>query len=127
AALAGAVREKLNAAEAAAPEREQRLTPTEKAVSEIWKQVLGVNAVGIEDDFFDLGGTSLGLISVVMKMSERFSLPLDTGIVTQGFRAAALAGAVREKLNAAEAAAPEREQRLTPTEKAVSEIWKQVL
>ena len=31
------------------------LTPTEKAVSEIWKQVLGVNAVGIEDDFLIWG------------------------------------------------------------------------
>ena len=38
-----------------------------------------------------------GLISVVMKMSERFSLPLDTGIVTQGATVAALANAVQQR------------------------------
>jgi hypothetical protein len=37
----------------------------------------------------------LALISVVMKMSERFAVPLDTSIVTQGATVSALAQAVK--------------------------------
>jgi acyl carrier protein len=66
-------------------------------VTEIWAQVLGTREIGSQDDFFDLGGTSLGLISVVMKMSERFALPLDTSIVTQGATVSALAQAVKDR------------------------------
>jgi aspartate racemase len=109
------------------PTRTSAATPIEKTVSEIWKQILGINEVGLQDDFFDLGGTSLGLISVVMKMSERFSLPLDTGIVTQGATVAALANAVRERLKTAESAAAVAPSAATPIEKTVSEIWKQIL
>jgi acyl carrier protein len=72
--------------------------PIEKDVAEIFAQVLGVSEVGTSDDFFDLGGTSLGLISVVMKMSERFAVPLDPGIVTQGATVGALAEVVKAKL-----------------------------
>jgi len=58
----------------------------EQAVAEIWESTLGVSKVGIDDDFFDLGGTSLALINTVMEMSKRFDLPLDTSIVAGGRR-----------------------------------------
>ncbi len=34
-------------------------TPVEETLASIWRQVLGVDRVGIDDDFFDLGGHSL--------------------------------------------------------------------
>ncbi|HEX2300787.1 MAG TPA: amino acid adenylation domain-containing protein, partial [Pseudonocardiaceae bacterium] len=34
-------------------------TATERAVAEIWAEVLGLEQVGVEDDFFDLGGDSI--------------------------------------------------------------------
>jgi acyl carrier protein len=71
--------------------------PIEEEVAKIFAQVLGVSEVGTGDDFFELGGTSLGLLSVVMKMSERFVVPLDSGIVTQGASVGALAKAVKDK------------------------------
>jgi amino acid adenylation domain-containing protein len=37
---------------------------TEKVLLEIWRKVLGVQSVGINDNFFDLGGTSLQLLQV---------------------------------------------------------------
>jgi acyl carrier protein len=78
--------------------QEQARTSIEKTVTEIWSEVLKTDDIGPDDDFFDLGGTSLGLISVVMKMSERFGVPLETGIVTQGATVASLTSAVTEKL-----------------------------
>jgi hypothetical protein len=37
---------------------------TETMLLEIWRKVLGTGAVGLNDNFFDLGGTSLQLIQV---------------------------------------------------------------
>ncbi|MEA3132290.1 MAG: hypothetical protein QOG17_136 [Gammaproteobacteria bacterium] len=36
----------------------------EKMLLEIWRKVLGIRSVGVDDNFFDLGGTSLQLIQV---------------------------------------------------------------
>jgi acyl-coenzyme A synthetase/AMP-(fatty) acid ligase/acyl carrier protein len=72
----------------------------EQTVAEIWKSALGVSAVGSNDDFFDLGGTSLALINVVVEMSKRFALPLDTSIVARGATVNALAEAVKAKIAA---------------------------
>jgi syringomycin synthetase protein SyrB1 len=72
----------------------------EQTVAEIWKSALGVSAVGGNDDFFDLGGTSLALINVVVEMSKRFALPLDTSIVARGATVNALAEAVKAKIAA---------------------------
>ncbi len=71
----------------------------EESVAEIWKSALGVSEVGPNDDFFDLGGTSLALINIVVEMGKRFTIPLDTSIVARGATVSALAAAVRERIN----------------------------
>jgi amino acid adenylation domain-containing protein len=111
-ALANAVKEKMAA--------NQQGPSVEQAVAEIWESTLGVSKVGINDDFFDLGGTSLALINIVMEMSKRFALPLDTSIVTGGATVSALAQAVKEKMAAASSQSPSVEQ-------AVAEIWESTL
>ena len=52
---------------------------TEAALLEIWRRVLGTNTVGVDDNFFDLGGTSLGLMEVHASM--RRSLASNVTIV----------------------------------------------
>ena len=42
-------------------------------VAEIWQEVLGLERVGVEDNFFDLGGHSLGLVQVQRKIRSRFA------------------------------------------------------
>jgi syringomycin synthetase protein SyrB1 len=91
-ALARAVKEKMDAVN-------QLDSPVEQVVAEIWASTLGMSRVGINDDFFDLGGTSLALINVVVEMSKRFAVPLDTSIVAQGATVSALARAVKERAN----------------------------
>lgn len=46
------------------------VTETEKKLSIIWQEVLNTASVGIDDDFFDLGGTSMVAISVVNKINS---------------------------------------------------------
>ncbi|MPZ25910.1 MAG: amino acid adenylation domain-containing protein [Micromonosporaceae bacterium] len=43
-------------------------TATERVVAEIWSEVLGGAAVGLDDNFFDLGGHSLTAIQAVTRL-----------------------------------------------------------
>ncbi|MDH6279132.1 non-ribosomal peptide synthetase [Prescottella agglutinans] len=43
-------------------------TPAERAVAEVFADVLGLDAVGLDDDFFDLGGNSLVATQVVSRL-----------------------------------------------------------
>lgn len=50
-------------------------TGTERTLAEIWELVLGVDRVGVRDDFFDLGGDSIMAIQIVAR-ANRVDLPL---------------------------------------------------
>ncbi len=45
-------------------------TPTEETLVKIWSQVLGIEEIGIQDNFFALGGDSIASIQVVAKASQ---------------------------------------------------------
>jgi acyl carrier protein len=47
-------------------------TPIEEIIATIWKEVLGIQRVGIYDNFFDLGGHSLLATQVVTRMRRVF-------------------------------------------------------
>ncbi|MCX5046733.1 amino acid adenylation domain-containing protein, partial [Aldersonia sp. NBC_00410] len=46
-------------------------TPVEQLLAEVYAQVLGIDRVGVEDDFFALGGDSIMSIQVVARARER--------------------------------------------------------
>jgi acyl transferase domain-containing protein/thioesterase domain-containing protein len=52
----------------------------EKIIATIWQKVLGVGEINIDDNFFDLGGSSLGAVQVFDRVENRFGrrLPLAT-------------------------------------------------
>ena len=45
-------------------------TPIEEQLVEIWKQLLGLERVGIHDNFFELGGDSIMCVQVVSRMNS---------------------------------------------------------
>jgi len=51
-------------------------TDTERAIAEIWKEALGLQAVGRHDNFFDLGGHSLLLGRVLTQVRSLNKRPL---------------------------------------------------
>ncbi|MDF0674702.1 MAG: amino acid adenylation domain-containing protein [Nitrospira sp.] len=51
-------------------------TETERAIADIWKAVLGLEAVGRHDNFFDLGGHSLLLGKVLTQVRSLSKRPL---------------------------------------------------
>lgn len=55
-------------------------TEIEKVLAEIWTEVLGVERVGLYDNFFALGGDSLKAVQLFAQIEKTFgkNLPLDT-------------------------------------------------
>ena len=51
-------------------------TPAEDAVCRIWAEVLGLERVGAEDDFFDLGGHSLRATQVISRIRQSLGVEL---------------------------------------------------
>lgn len=51
----------------------------EREIVKIWQQTLGIKQIGIEDDFFELGGDSLTAVQVINKLRETFQteLPIE--------------------------------------------------
>ena len=45
-------------------------TPVEKAIADVWREVLRVPHVGIDDDFFELGGQSLHATRVLTRLGQ---------------------------------------------------------
>ncbi len=45
-------------------------TPAEKTLAQIWAQVLGLEQVGVDDNFFSLGGDSILSIQVIAKANQ---------------------------------------------------------
>ncbi|MEV2203591.1 amino acid adenylation domain-containing protein [Streptomyces fradiae] len=51
-------------------------TPTEVVTAQIWAEVLGLAQVGVEDDFFALGGHSLRAVAVASRLRAAFDCPV---------------------------------------------------
>lgn len=73
------------------------MPPHVHALAELWCEVLRVDSVGPDDNFFDLGGDSLKAIELVHRASRKFRVTLSPVSVferpTLGALAALLAGA----------------------------------
>jgi acyl carrier protein len=48
-------------------------TAEEKIIADIWKEVLGLETIGVNDNFFNLGGNSLDVVRVNQRLKEAFS------------------------------------------------------
>lgn len=66
-------------------------TPVERELRDFWQELLGLSEVGVTDDFFELGGTSLLAVSLVAHIEARHGtrLPLTTILTRKTVRALA--------------------------------------
>jgi acyl-coenzyme A synthetase/AMP-(fatty) acid ligase/acyl carrier protein len=71
-------------------------TPTEQAVAAIWREVLGLGAVGRHDNFFDLGGHSLLALRVVSRIRKALGAEVPLAQVFEKPTLAELALAVEQ-------------------------------
>ena len=52
-------------------------TDTERVITAVWQEVLGLDKVGVNDNFFDLGGHSLLVVMVHNRLTEMFMRELS--------------------------------------------------
>jgi acyl carrier protein len=52
-------------------------TETEKAVAAIWSELLRMDGIGVEDDFFDLGGQSMTAVGLVARLRDAFDVNIE--------------------------------------------------
>lgn len=52
-------------------------TDRERDVAEVWQEILGVDRVGADDDFFALGGHSLAAVQIGTRVKSRLGVELD--------------------------------------------------
>ena len=72
---------------------EEPSTETERALVALWRELLNVEELGVQDDYFALGGTSLVAAQMFAEIGKRFEtkLPLTTILEYPSIRALALA------------------------------------
>lgn len=70
----------------------------EKAIHDIWQGVLGINQIGINDDFTELGGNSLLAVQTVANTSDTFQVDIPMDVFYQNLTIKGLAQAVIERL-----------------------------
>ena len=89
-------------------------TESERVMGEIWKDLLGLDAVSVDDDFFDVGGNSILAVRLVARVfaATGRQLPLRHVFVapTLEAMAAAVDGAEPQRAHQSSAASPIRSQ-----------------
>lgn len=75
------------------------LTPTEQALGAIWAEVLKLDKLDREDDFFALGGNSINGFQVVNRIEKDFSIGMEVGDLFEFMNLAELAAHI-DKLRA---------------------------
>jgi hypothetical protein len=53
------------------------MSPTEVLVSQMWGRILGVQPASVDDDFFDLDGSSVQLMLFLQEILTVFHVELD--------------------------------------------------
>ena len=76
-------------------------TPFEEQVARIWAELLDLDRIGMNDNFFDLGGQSLAAVRVATRLRETFGIDVSiANDLYRDFTVAAVAKLVAERVAA---------------------------
>jgi acyl carrier protein len=71
-------------------------TPVEEVVTGIWAEVLGLDQIGVYDNFFDLGGHSLLATQIMSRLCRAFQVELSVRVLFEAPTVAELAEAIEK-------------------------------
>jgi acyl carrier protein len=96
-------------------------TSTEEVVTGIWSRVLGIEQIGIHDDFFALGGDSLRAMQVISRLRRALQVHLP---LARFFKARTIAELARviEQVKASDAEPRQREEKVPGSWPSVVEV-----
>ncbi|WP_332815912.1 type I polyketide synthase [Ramlibacter sp.] len=73
-----------------------QLNPVEAVIADAWRELLGVEEVGRDDDFFALGGHSLAAVRLFARIRKQWDVDLPLATLFQGSTLAGLAALVAQ-------------------------------
>jgi amino acid adenylation domain-containing protein len=79
-------------------ERERPLTETESDLTAIWRDLLKTNEVGLDDDFFCLGGHSLLGMKMFSRLQKRFEVSLPLAVLFRAPTVRQLAALIDQRM-----------------------------
>ncbi|MGB5752520.1 MAG: amino acid adenylation domain-containing protein [Thermoanaerobaculia bacterium] len=85
--------------------------PVQEYLAAVWQQELRLERVGAGDDFFELGGTSLSAMQVMLQLCREFDIELPLEMMFAHTTLAGLAKVAEDKILAEMAEVGEEEQR----------------
>ena len=94
-------------------------TPVEEALAEIWSEVLGLDEVGIHDNFFDVGGNSLLAANIISRVITNFRVELPLQFLFEAPTVAAMSVVITQ--NKAKTAKQEGVERMLAELEAMSD------
>ncbi len=74
--------------------------PVVEHLRELWAQTLGTGGIGLDDDFFDLGGNSLTAIELMGRIREAFEVELTVGFLFEAPTLGELTDIVEQRVRA---------------------------
>jgi acyl carrier protein len=77
---------------------EQPRTALERRVADIWEEILGIEKVGVTDDFFKLGGHSLLATQLISRLRREFEVNISMSLMLETPTIANLAQAIENLL-----------------------------
>ncbi|MCV4344219.1 amino acid adenylation domain-containing protein [Pseudomonas capsici] len=93
------------------------LSEQERHVLKVWSEDIGLKGIGLNDDFFDHGGTSLALIRSLSLLKAHYKVDLNPGVLADGATAKVLAENIRNAL------AKTEQGNLSEQELHVLKVW----
>ncbi|MGW8648317.1 amino acid adenylation domain-containing protein, partial [Nocardia salmonicida] len=72
-------------------------TPAESGLAALMAEALGLPEIGVHDDFFALGGTSLTAMRLIVSIEQRYGVSLPVSTLATGPTVAALAAQLDER------------------------------
>ena len=101
----------------------------ERSVLDMFAAVLAVDVdgLGVDDDYFDLGGTSLGCVRLFMLIDERYGVRLPLSTLVSASTAQLLAGAISKNLLAGRPRPTVGEPPRHEWERVLCNLWSETL
>ena len=84
---------------AAANASASTLNPVESTLADVWRELLGVDDVAADDDFFALGGHSLAAVRLFARIRKQYNVDLPLATLFQAPTLGALAALVAQHAN----------------------------
>ena len=104
------------------PERVSPRTPLETVLAQVWAKALGVPLIGVEDDFFEVGGNSLSAMDVILAMAQETGVRLSLRELLDRPTIAGTAATIQQRLNDGVARGADDESPASPDSAAIRRI-----